>query len=122
MELRKKTLKDSTYTFANEWSNTRNGFKHSTVLFKNGVEVARNTSHYLNRTWECYEFETCMKGAVYTLIDSKLNRHLARYKEQNGITRFRRGEKDKAIAEFKDSDIYKELTELKEAVSNRAFD
>lgn len=122
METRNKTINNSTYTFVNECKGTRNGFKHTTTLLQNGVEVAENTCYYYNRTWECYEFETSMKGAVYTLIDSKLNRHLARYKEQNDILRFRRGEKERAIADFKDSDIYRELTQLKEAVVNRQFD
>jgi len=39
---------------------TRSGFRHVATLCKNGVQVARAKCTYLNRTWECYEFESVL--------------------------------------------------------------
>lgn len=122
METRTKNIDNRTYTFVNEFINRRDGFNHKTTLLCNGVELVTNNVHYINRTWECYTYETSMRGAVNTLIDSKLNRHIARYKEENGIIRFKKGEKDRVIADFKASDIYKELQALKDAIQSREFD
>ena len=41
---------------------TRNGFAHDcTVRDENYNEVSEATCHYLNRTWECYRFESVLK-------------------------------------------------------------
>lgn len=122
MELKKLTIGGNTYTFVNESGDTRHGFKHVSTLFKNNREVSKNTAYYLNRTWECYRYQSAMKGAVYTLIDSKLNAYIDNYKYSNEITRFKKGEKDKVIAEFKQSDTYKELQALKDAVELGSFE
>lgn len=47
-----------------EWKKTRDGFKHVSRAYRNGGEVGRNTSHYYNRTWEAYEFQSSARGAV----------------------------------------------------------
>jgi len=39
---------------------TRNGFRHIAVLHRNGFEIARAKVCYLNRTWECFEFESVL--------------------------------------------------------------
>jgi len=47
------------------WSeNTRYGFRHLAVLYKNGVEIDKTKACYYNRTWESYEFETVIKSLI----------------------------------------------------------
>ena len=43
---------------------TRNGFRHVAVLHSNGFEVCRTKICYLNRTWECYEFESILEKLI----------------------------------------------------------
>jgi hypothetical protein len=44
----------------NEWSKTRQGFKHTAHLYIGDREIGEAKSTYQNRTWESYEFETVM--------------------------------------------------------------
>ena len=85
METKTKTIDNSTYTLVNEFIDKRDGFNHRSILFKNGVEVARNNVHYINRTWECYTYQTSMRGAVNIYLDELLTKYLTRYKEENNI-------------------------------------
>ena len=52
----------------NEFISTRNGFNHKTSLFENEREIGNATCHYINRTWECYEYQTSMTRAVENAI------------------------------------------------------
>jgi hypothetical protein len=39
-------------------------FKHTAVLLHNGSEVYKTKVCYLNRTWECFTYETVLFRAV----------------------------------------------------------
>lgn len=47
-----------------ESAGTRNGFKHTAVLIKNGLEYDRAKCCYINRTWESYRYRTVMQKLV----------------------------------------------------------
>lgn len=47
-----------------ESQSTRNGFRHVATLLRNGNEFARAKCTYLNRTWECYQFESVLYKIV----------------------------------------------------------
>jgi hypothetical protein len=49
---------NSSLSFGLESTGTRGGFKHVAILFRNGIEVCRETCHYINRTWEAHQFDT----------------------------------------------------------------
>lgn len=87
MEIKKFTVNGKEYEFVNSSRNTRNGFAHDTTLFINGVEKTENTCHYLNRTWECYTYQTVMMGAIRNLIDDRRIRLEKKYKEDNGFSK-----------------------------------
>jgi hypothetical protein len=55
---------DDVYSVVCNSEATRSGFRHIAVLHKNGFEIARTKECYLNRTWECYEFETVLLKLV----------------------------------------------------------
>jgi len=42
----------------------RDGFRHRATLVLNGKEVDETTVHYINRTWESYEFQSVMEKLV----------------------------------------------------------
>ena len=43
---------------------TRNGFRHVAKLYVDGQEVDKATAHYLNRTWESYEYESVIHDLI----------------------------------------------------------
>ena len=111
-----KSTKLKKYMFVNECVGTRNGFKHISKLFYNDYKIIENTAHYINRTWECYTFQTSMCGAVYTLIENRKETLKRDYKEKNNIKRLTEKTK-KELEKIYDSDekiktyklMYKEL-------------
>jgi hypothetical protein len=55
------------YSISCEFEQTRQGFRHVATLLKNGYNngFGRETKvNYLNRTWECFEFETVLKRCI----------------------------------------------------------
>ena len=65
MNIRIESINGNEWKFENEYKETRNGFKHHTRLFKNGKLFAENTSHYINRTWESYTYQSSMRCCVW---------------------------------------------------------
>lgn len=47
-----------------EAEETRNGFKHTATLIVDGQPVDKSTAHYLNRTWESYEYQTVVNNLI----------------------------------------------------------
>lgn len=78
---------EQTFLFVNEWKSRRNGFKHVSTLLINGVEVLTDTATYINRTWESYQFQTAMRGVIYTLLEELKSTIISAYKEEHGVTR-----------------------------------
>ena len=46
------------------FGDSRDGFNHFATLYVNGVEVDQVKIHYINRTWESYEFESVLNKLV----------------------------------------------------------
>lgn len=59
------------YSVICEAENTRNGFRHVATLLKNGSDIARATKSYLNRTWECFQFESVLLKIVNDNFDGE---------------------------------------------------
>ncbi len=87
METKTIEVAEHTFLFVNEWKSKRNGFKHVSTLFVDGAEVLTETAHYINRTWESYQFQTAMRAVVYTLLEELKSTLIATYKEEHGVTR-----------------------------------
>lgn len=51
---------DDTYSVVCDTKGTRNGFKHTAVLCKNGVLIGETKINYLNRTWERFTYESVL--------------------------------------------------------------
>lgn len=113
-----KTIHNISYTFINESWSTSNSWGHRTILFKgdNCYPMGENNIRYYNRTWEVYQYQSCMQGCVNNIIDVLINEYIANYKSKNNITRFKKCQKDVLInTAKKEKDIY-ELLELLESL------
>jgi hypothetical protein len=40
---------------------TRTGFRHEAILMRNGYQVLKDKCCYINRTWECYQFDSVLE-------------------------------------------------------------
>jgi hypothetical protein len=50
---------DQNFSIVCEFSNTRNGFKHTCNLINQyGIDIATAKFNYINRTWESYEYKS----------------------------------------------------------------
>lgn len=117
MEIKKYEIGNAIYEFVNEYWETRYSWGHKTVLFRNNIELSNNKVRYYNRTWECFRYQTCMLGAISNEMEWVMDRRLEDYKEDKGISRFRKGEKEIVIENVKkENDYYKELAELYQKV------
>ena len=75
---------DKRFSVVCEWKKTRNGFKHEATLCSNGSNVATAKCSYLNRTWECYEYETVLKKIIRNRFEgAELEKYLETVKYEN---------------------------------------
>ena len=103
-------INGNTYDFENEsFSNSRN-WGHKTRLYKNSHLVSEAKRIYLNRTWEVYQYQSCMRDAVYKLITEAETKAIERYKSSNNIKRLSKERREKVLAECKNEN--KELYTL----------
>ena len=119
MEIRKVTVNGREYQFVNDSRNTRNGFAHDTTLFKDGRKIGEASCHYLNRTWECYQYQTVMKRCVDAEIESEYDRFIDNYKNQHNIKRMTAKKRVEAEEEFYGREDIKELQKVYKLLDNR---
>lgn len=71
---------DNDYKIICNWVDTRSGFKHTAILYKNGLLVFETKICYLNRTWESFEYESVLKKVIDNYfkgnIDKKGNKRI----------------------------------------------
>ena len=82
--------------------NTRNGFKHVATMYYN-----RNTyvavCYYLNRTWECFEYQSVIRKLFYTISDEMKEKAVKNWKASKGKKRISKTERER---------IYKDVNAL----------
>ena len=105
MEIKKFNIDGKEIEFVNESLDTRHGFKHVTTMFINNCEYGRNTCYYLNRTWECYRYQTVMRGCVYMLIENRIGNLKSNFKNRNGYLKMTAKRNEEFENEIKDDDI-----------------
>jgi hypothetical protein len=114
MEIKKMVIDEHEIEFVNQSLNTRNGFKHMSTCFIDGVEIGTYTAHYLNRTWEAYQFQTSMCGLINVRIESRTEYLESNFKEEHGYKNMtpKRRESFNAIVEADEYIIlYKKIKE-----------
>jgi len=98
------TINDHPFRFDCRSWGTRSGFAHGAELTdtKTWQRLGEAKCFYLNRTWECYTFQSAMLAAISHAIDAEADRerdHLFRLNGWERMTAKRREELDKALAE-----------------------
>lgn len=82
--------------------NTRNGFKHVATMYYN-----RNTyvavCYYLNRTWECFEYQSVIRKLYYIISDEMKEKAVEEWKTSKGKKRISKTERER---------IYKDIDAL----------
>ena len=104
MERKIINVSGNEYEFINKASSTRNGFKHESWLMINGIETGYNKVNYINRTWENYEFQTCMLGVMYVKIENRIKSLKESFKELKGISKLTKKYQEE-FEEYKNNDI-----------------
>lgn len=120
METITKTIKykGETYdfTFVNEFVSTKNGFNHHTGLYFEYELINQNTSHYINRTWEEYTYQSCMCAAVKREIDYQLSIYRDHFKREKKYKRLTTRRNEEFVEWLKENSKMNILYELLESL------
>ena len=97
--------------FINDSRNTRHGFAHDSQMFIDGsmYPIAKQSAHYLNRTWERYSHETTMKACVRNLmeeVEKQIENMVKNEHEWKAISEKRRPQFDAEKAEKLNDSMY----------------
>lgn len=117
------------YNFVCRGWQTGNRWGHESYLLIDGYgEVAKYKTRYYNRTWEEYQYQSVMYGAIDDYYNKELEHFLRAKKIELGLITWdngdiekpwKRGEKQKYIEEFETSDTGKDIKVLKRFVKER---
>lgn len=113
MEIIKKIINNNTYTFVCETWTTARAWGHSVTMFRNNIEYTFRQIRYYNRTWESYEYQSCMLKCVNSIIDEEKEFIFNEYKQKHNKKRLTQEQKDELT---NNSKIIQELKELKKAL------
>lgn len=119
MEIRKIVKNGNEYEFVNETWETYNAWGHKTTLFVNGSLWETNKIRYYNRTWECYQYQSCMQGCMYQLIDKMEKAFIYSYKQQHNIKRLTSEKREQAMNDLRQNEKYQELKAVYNDLHNR---
>ena len=122
MTIYEKRINNNKWQLVCDMWETSRAWGHKVNLIKNGYDYGEHKVRYYNRTWERYEYETCMSDAVATLYEKELNQFINRWKEKNNVIRFKKGQKSEVINLFNQEEIAQDLKTLKAVIRDRDFD
>lgn len=75
------------FEFIGSSRGTRCGFAHDCTLFINGRNACTAHVYYLNRTWECYRYQSVFKNAISTMITDRIEQETQDFKKKHGYKR-----------------------------------
>lgn len=93
---------------AESWETSRS-WGHNATLFKDDYELTHSRIRYLNRTWECYQYQSVILDAIYEAIKRRQSRLVYDYKLQANVIRMTKRRKENL---YKDDSELQELEEL----------
>ena len=114
MSITKKTINNNEYTFINHSFGNRSGFVHKTELYQNDKLIGEYKIQYYNRTWECYQFQSVMRGVINTILGEEFEAFKNAYKRQHNIKRLTKAKNESMMQDFVafKPTLYAELEEL----------
>lgn len=74
-------------TFVCSSRNTRHGFAHDALLLIDGRAQGSDTAHYLNRTWECFRYQSVIGSIVRARVREERERIRAEWMRSRGYER-----------------------------------
>ena len=83
---------------------TRHGFAHDATLFVNGVNEGTETAHYLNRTWECFRYQSVIGSIVRAHVREERERIRRAWMDARGYERMTAKRRAEYEAEAPSSD------------------
>ena len=60
------------YTFECAYREVQNGFSHDCKFYCDNTLLGKTTCHYLNRTWERYEYQQVMLTVCHNVMGRKI--------------------------------------------------
>jgi hypothetical protein len=114
MSITKKTINNNEYTFINHSRSNRSGFVHETELYRNDRLIGEYKIQYYNRTWECYQFQSVMRGVINTLLSEEFEAFKNAYKRYHNIKRLTKAKESIMMENFVENKpaLYADLQEL----------
>lgn len=100
MSITTKSINNNEYVFINSSRSNRSGFVHETKLYKNGTLWGEYKIQYYNRTWECYQFQSVMRGVVNTIIGEEFEVFKTSYKHNHNIKRLTAKKHDEMMRDY----------------------
>lgn len=88
---------------------------HEVELWLDSNILMTNKISYYNRTWETFQFQSCMQNTVYNymkLLESKL---FAKMRDESNVTRLKASDKEQALA---NDSWYQTITKLYDLIRN----
>lgn len=111
--IHERTINGNKWTFACHYWETTNKWGHEVRLHRNGYEVAKARIRYYNRTWESYQYRSCMLKAVETLQRKAHEVAIERWKAENDKSRTTTAQK---VAIYENDPYCMELRELRDSI------
>ena len=115
-----KTIKcksGNIYNIVNEtWKNKGAWGHKSTLLTNNNLQLGQKKIKYINRTWESYIYQSCMKCLINDILTENFESFLTEYKDINNIERLKKGQKEEIKKIWENKKYTKDLMEIKEQI------
>ena len=73
----------------------------------------------MNRTWECYQYQTVMKRCIGDIIEANEKDYIEVYKADNDIKRLTAEKREQILNEFYKQREIKELQKVYKLLDNR---
>lgn len=121
MTIKEYKINNNNYTFVCESWETSRAWGHRVTLLKNNYEITRAKMTYVNRTWENYQYQSCMLNAIGIVMDELEEELKAEYKKQNNITRITKKHKDPLENYISSNEKMQELIELRTQVRGKVW-
>ena len=122
MEILTKKINGFNYQFNCKTYENYYNWGHKVQFIVNNRIVSEYKITYYNRTWESFQYQTCMRGAINDYYNIQFNFYLMDYKNINGITRLTKEKKEDLQKQFNKKDDIKSLLKLKKIINGNGHE
>lgn len=100
-------------TITNTTTCNKYGFNHISRIYDENYKLLGSSKiHYINRTWESYQYRTSMRAAVSAAMESVANKYLYQFKLDHAYKNMTKKRTEEFNTYLLENDsLYKELNE-----------